>query len=56
MRQLSLVHAERRGLHPEVMLDGSAEVGLLRQYRVGELRAGADLLASSQKGGCTANQ
>ena len=47
-RQLPLVLPERGGLHPEMELDGAAGVGLLRQRRVGDLRAGADLLARQQ--------
>lgn len=50
-RQLPLVLPERGGLHPEMGLDCTAGVGLLRHRRVSQLRAGADLLARPQPEG-----
>src|SRR5919206_5279371 len=50
-RQLPLILPECRGLHAEVELDCSAGVGLLRQRRVGQLRAGANLLSGQQPEG-----
>lgn len=50
-RQLPLVLPECCGLHAEVELDGATGISLLRQSRVGQLRAGANLLALQQPEG-----